>query len=289
VLSISPETKLLPNQCCTLRTVESGKVAHAIYKGGNTPYFRLVKKHDSDRGVTPVNVEQAFAHALLSDPDIALVTLAGTAGSGKTLMALLAAYQQLREGYAKLIIYRPNIEIGQSLGFLPGTLDEKFAPWTRPVIDNLELILRGLSRGGGGVASLEEVGRASKGKREREKDEREPTRTVADLKELVEREIVEIAPIAYLRGRSIHDAYIVADEAQNMNHHEVKTLLTRSGQGTKVVFTGDPDQVDVPDSGAVTNGLIQLVERFKGQDEFAHLTMTTTVRSRLAALAATLL
>jgi PhoH-like ATPase len=283
VLSAAPETKLLPNQCCTLRTVESGKVAYAIYKGGNTPYFRLVRKHDGDRGVTPVNVEQAFAHALLSDPEIALVTLAGTAGSGKTLMALLAAYQQLREGYAKLIIYRPNIEIGQSLGFLPGTLDEKFAPWTRPVIDNLELILRGLSRSGGGVASLEEVGRAAKGRKE------DSTRTVADLKELVEREIVEIAPIAYLRGRSIHDAYIVADEAQNMNHHEVKTLLTRSGQGTKVVFTGDPDQVDVPDSGAVTNGLIQLVERFKGQEEFAHLTMTTTVRSRLAALAATLL
>jgi PhoH-like ATPase len=285
VLAIAPETALLPNQCCTLRTVETGKVAHAIYKGGNTPFFRLVRKPDTDRGVTPVNVEQAFALALLSDPDIALVTLAGTAGSGKTLMALLAAYQQLREGYAKLIIYRPNIEIGQSLGFLPGTLDEKFAPWTRPVIDNLELILRGLSRIGGGVASLEEVGRASRGKRERE----EPTRTVADLKELVEREIVEIAPIAYLRGRSIHDAFIVADEAQNMNHHEVKTLLTRSGQGTKVVFTGDPDQVDVPDSGAVTNGLIQLVERFKGQEEFGHLTMTTTVRSRLAALAASLL
>jgi PhoH-like ATPase len=279
----APDLRLLPNQCCTLRTVETGKLAHAIFKGGNTPYFRLVRKHDNDRGVAPVNIEQAFAHALLSDPDIALVTLAGTAGSGKTLMALLAAYQQLREGYAKLIIYRPNIEIGQSLGYLPGTLDEKFAPWTRPVIDNLELILRGLSRAGGGIASLEEVGRASKAKRD------ETVRPVADLKELVGREIVEIAPIAYLRGRSIHDAYIVADEAQNMNHHEVKTLLTRSGQGTKVVFTGDPDQVDVPDSGAVTNGLIQLVERFKGQDEFAHLTMTTTVRSRLAALAATLL
>ena len=283
ILSIAPDVALLPNQCCTLRTVETGKVAHAIYKAGNTPYFRLVRKPETDRGVAPVNAEQAFAHALLCDPEISLVTLAGTAGSGKTLMALLAAYQQLREGYAKLIIYRPHIEIGQSLGFLPGTLDEKFAPWTRPVIDNLELILRGLSRWGGGISSVEEAGRAAKGRKE------EPTRTVADLKELVEREIVEIAPIAYLRGRSIHDAFIVADEAQNMNHHEVKTLLTRSGQGTKVVFTGDPDQVDVPDSGAVTNGLIQLVERFKGQEEFAHLTMTTTVRSRLAALAATLL
>jgi PhoH-like ATPase len=282
VMAATASLELLHNQCCTLRTVETGKVAHAIYKGGNTPYFRLVRKHDTDRGISPVNVEQAFAHALLADPEISLVTLAGSAGSGKTLMALLAAYQQLREGYSKLIIYRPNIEIGQSLGFLPGTLDEKFAPWTRPIIDNLELILRGLGRTGPGIASMEEVGR---GKARKE----EQPRGVADLKGLVEREIVEIAPIAYLRGRSIHDAFIVADEAQNMNHHEVKTLLTRSGQGTKVVFTGDPDQVDVPDSSPVTSGLIQLVERFKGQEEFGHLTMTTTVRSRLAALAATLL
>jgi len=284
VVAAAGDLELLPNQCCTLRTVETGKVAHAIYKGGYTPYFRLVRKHDAESGISPVNVEQAFAHALLSDPDISLVTLAGSAGSGKTLMALLAAYQQLREGYAKLIIYRPNIEIGQSLGFLPGTLDEKFAPWTRPIVDNLELILRGLGRTGAGIASMEEVGRGSgKGRKE------DSARGVADLKQLVEREIVEIAPIAYLRGRSIHDAFIVADEAQNMNHHEVKTLLTRSGQGTKVVFTGDPDQVDVPDSSPVTSGLIQLVERFKGQEEYGHLTMTTTVRSRLAALAATLL
>jgi PhoH-like ATPase len=283
VLEIGTIEALLPNQCCTIRTAATGKVAHAIYKAGSAPYFRVVRKPESDRGITPVNAEQAFAHALLSDPDISLVTLAGSAGSGKTLMALLAAYQQLREGYARLIIYRPNIEIGQSLGFLPGTLDEKFAPWTRPVIDNLELILRGLSRGGG-IVSLEDVGRPTgKGRKE------EPARAVADLQELVAREIIEIAPISYLRGRSIHDAFIVADEAQNMNHHEVKTLLTRSGQGTKVVFTGDPDQVDVPDSSAVTNGLIQLVERFKGQEEFGHLTMTTTVRSRLAALAASLL
>jgi len=284
VLEVAPPGGLLPNQCCTIRTAETGKAAHAIYKAGSPPYFRVVRKPESERGITPVNAEQAFAHALLSDPEISLVTLAGSAGSGKTLMALLAAYQQLREGYARLIIYRPNIEIGQSIGFLPGTLDEKFAPWTRHVIDNLELILRGLTRGGG-IVSLEEAGRA--GGRAGRKEE--PPRAVADLQELVAREIIEIAPISYLRGRSIHEAFIVADEAQNMNHHEVKTLLTRSGQGTKVVFTGDPDQVDVHDSSAVTNGLIQLVERFKGQQEFGHLTMTTTVRSRLAALAASLL
>ncbi|RPJ78153.1 MAG: hypothetical protein EHM13_15025 [Acidobacteria bacterium] len=153
VLDVSSSKELLPNQCCTIRTSETGKIAYTIYKGGDAPFFRLVRKPDGERGIAPVNAEQAFAHALLSDPDISLVTLAGSAGSGKTLMALLAAYQQLREGYSRLIIYRPNIEIGQSLGFLPGTLDEKFAPWTRPVIDNLELILRGLGRSGGGRVS----------------------------------------------------------------------------------------------------------------------------------------
>jgi PhoH-like ATPase len=117
----------------------------------------------------------------------------------------------------------------------------------------------------------------------------ESARHHTDLQDLIAREVIQIAPISHLRGRSIHDAFIIADEAQNMNHHEVKTLLTRSGQGTKIVFTGDPDQVDVPDASSITNGLIHLVERFKGQEEFGHITMTTTVRSRLAALAANLL
>jgi PhoH-like ATPase len=242
-----------------------------------------VRKPETDRGIAPMNAEQQFALALLSDPDILLVTLVGRAGSGKTLMALLAGYLQLRESYGHLLIYRPNIEIGQSLGYLPGSLEEKFAPWTRPVFDNLELVLRGQSRPGM-TMGLEE---RAKGGREGKKEE--GGRHHLDLQELLAREIVEIAPISHLRGRSIHDAFIIADEAQNMNHHEVKTLLTRSGQGTKIVFTGDPDQVDLPDSSSITNGLIHLVERFKGQEEFGHITMTTTVRSRLAALAANLL
>ncbi|HEY3380203.1 MAG TPA: PhoH family protein [Vicinamibacterales bacterium] len=277
---------LLANACCTIVTESSGKVVHAIYKAGPPAYFRLVRKPDSDRGVTPMNAEQQFALALLTDPEVPLVTLVGQAGSGKTLMALLAGYLQLREGYGRLLIYRPNIEIGQSLGFLPGSLEEKFAPWTRPVFDNLELVLRGQSRTGM-AAGFDE---RTKGKGGEVKERREEGgRHHLDLQDLLAREVVQIAPISYLRGRSIHDAFIIADEAQNMNHHEVKTLLTRSGQGTKIVFTGDPDQVDLPDSSSITNGLIHLVERFKGQDEFGHLTMTTTVRSRLAALAANLL
>jgi len=284
VLDLSASTPLLANQCCTIATESSGKLAHTIYKAGAPAYFRLVRKPESDRGIVPMNVEQQFALALLSDPDIPLVTLVGKAGSGKTLMALLAGYLQLREGYGRLMIYRPNIEIGQSLGYLPGSLEEKFAPWTRPVFDNLELVLRGQSRTGM-AAGFEE--RTKGGNREAKKEE--AARHHTDIQDLLAREVVQIAPISHLRGRSIHDAFIIADEAQNMNHHEVKTLLTRSGQGTKIVFTGDPDQVDLPDSSSITNGLIHLVERFKGQEEFGHVTMTTTVRSRLAALAANLL
>lgn len=275
---------LLANQCCTITTGTSGKVVHAIYKAGQPDYFRIVRKPDGDRGITPMNVEQQFALALLTDPDIPLVTLVGKAGSGKTLMALLAGYLQLREGYGRLLIYRPNIEIGQSLGYLPGSLEEKFAPWTRPVFDNLELVMRGPTRTGM-AAGFDEKGKG--GAREAKKEE--SVKQQQDLQDLLAREVVQIAPISHLRGRSIHDAFIIADEAQNMNHHEVKTLLTRSGQGTKIVFTGDPDQVDVPDASSITNGLIHLVERFKGQEEFGHMTMTTTVRSKLAALAANLL
>jgi PhoH-like ATPase len=284
VLQVGTQAPLLANQCCSITTETSGKMVLAIYKAGAPAYFRVVRKLESDRGIVPMNAEQHFALALLTDPDIPLVTLVGKAGSGKTLMALLAGYQQLREGYGRLMIYRPNIEIGQSLGYLPGSLEEKFAPWTRPVFDNLELVMRGQARTPM-AAGLEEGKKGTT----REAKKEEAARHHSDVQDLLAREIVQIAPISHLRGRSIHDAFIIADEAQNMNHHEVKTLLTRSGQGTKIVFTGDPDQVDLPDSSSITNGLIHLVERFKGQDEFGHVTMTTTVRSRLAALAANLL
>jgi PhoH-like ATPase len=302
VIDAAGPTALLPNQCCTIRTAPGGKAAYAIYKALDRPGFRLLKvaeRAHGDRRIAPLNIEQAFAYELLSDRDITIVTLAGRAGSGKTLMALLAGHDQLRAGYMQLLIYRPNIEIGQSLGFLPGTLEEKFAPWTRPILDNLELIARGASRSSSVVWRDE---RSTKNGRKGDKGDRsergdrgdegrrdESSRPASEIDDLIQRELLQIAPISHLRGRSIHDAFIIADEAQNTTRHEVKTLLTRSGEGTKVVLTGDPDQIDLTDVGSVSNGLSQLIEAFKGQPEFGHLTMTTTVRSRLAALAANLL
>ena len=299
VLEAAGPVELLPNQCCTIRTAPGGKTAYAIYKALEQPGFRLLRfteRAHGDRRIAPLNVEQAFAYELLSDRDITIVTLAGRAGSGKTLMALLAGHDQLRAGYSQLLIYRPNIEIGQSLGFLPGTLEEKFAPWTRPILDNLELIVRGASRSSSVVWREERSARngrkGDKGDRSERGDEgrrEESSRPASEIDDLIQRELLQIAPISHLRGRSIHDAFIIADEAQNTTRHEVKTLLTRSGEGTKVVLTGDPDQIDLTDVGSVSNGLSQLIEAFKGQAEFGHLTMTTTVRSRLAALAANLL
>ena len=134
--------------------------------------------------------------------------------------------------------------------------------------------------------------KGDKGDRSERSDEGrrdESSRPASEIDDLIQRELLQIAPISHLRGRSIHEAFIIADEAQNTTRHEVKTLLTRSGEGTKVVLTGDPDQIDLTDVGSVSNGLSQLIEAFKGQPEFGHLTMTTTVRSRLAALAANLL
>jgi PhoH-like ATPase len=131
--------------------------------------------------------------------------------------------------------------------------------------------------------------RNDKGERGDEPRREENPRPAGEIDDLIQRGLLQIAPISHLRGRSIHDAFIIADEAQNTTRHEVKTLLTRSGEGTKVVLTGDPDQIDLTDVGSVSNGLSQLIEAFKGQPEFGHLTMTTTVRSRLAALAANLL
>ena len=282
VMAATGGLELLPNQCCTLRTVETGKVAHAIYKGGNTPFFRLVRKPDADRGISPVNVEQAVRACPARGPrdlpgDACRQRRLGQDADGAArgvpaaARGLLAADHLPAEHRDRAVARLPARHARREVR--PVDAPDHRQPRADPARPRPT---------GPGIASMEEVGR---GKTRKE----EQSRGVADLQDLVEREIVEIAPISYLRGRSIHDAFIVADEAQNMNHHEVKTLLTRSGQGTKVVFTGDPDQVDVPDSSPVTNGLIQLVERFKGQEEFGHLTMTTTVRSRLAALAATLL
>jgi len=216
------------------------------------------------------NREQTFALDLLLDPEIQLVTLVGKAGTGKTLLALAAGLNQVADErlYERLLVTRPVISLGKEIGFLPGDLEDKMGPWMQPIIDNLDFLL-----------GSEEARSSSSG-------HRPPRSNWADLKGMG---LLEVEAISYIRGRSIPRQYMVVDEAQNLTPHEVKTIVTRVGEGTKIVLTGDPYQIDNPYVDAESNGLTWLVERFKGQSLAGHVTLQRGERSPLAELAANLL
>jgi PhoH-like ATPase len=221
--------------------------------------------------ITPRNREQTFALDLLLDPAIQLVTLVGKAGTGKTLLALAAGLNQVADEhlYDRLLVTRPVIPLGKDIGFLPGDIQEKMGPWMQPIIDNLDYLL-------GGDDHAHHSARPG----------RPPRNNWSDLKGMG---LLEVEAISYIRGRSIPGQYMVVDEAQNLTPHEVKTIVTRVGEGTKIVFTGDPYQIDNPYVDADSNGLTWLVERFKGQELAGHVTLTKGERSPLAELAANLL
>lgn len=214
--------------------------------------------------ITARNREQAFALDALLDDSIKLVTLVGKAGTGKTLLAIAAGLHKVAEEnvYNRLLVSRPVFPMGKDIGFLPGDIEEKLAPWMQPIFDNVELLLSG----------HEAEKRHSKG-----------------YKELVAMGIMEIEPLTYIRGRSIPNQFMIVDEAQNLTPHEIKTIITRAGEGTKVVLTGDPYQIDNPYVDASSNGLTYLVERLKGLKITGHVTMMKGERSELAELAANLL
>ncbi len=215
-------------------------------------------------GVRALNVEQKFAMDLLLDDAIELVTLVGTAGTGKTLLAMAAGLQRVVEDkrYKKVLISRPVIPLGKDIGYLPGTKDEKLKHWMQPIFDNLEFLTS---------------------------QDRDDEDTGGQVDYLVETNKLELEAVTYIRGRSLPKQWVVVDEAQNLTPHEVKTIVSRAGEGTKVVLTGDPYQIDNPYLDAESNGLAYLVEKFKGQPTFGHVTLTRSERSRLAALAAQLL
>ncbi len=277
-------SELLVNQCCELRVNGTGKAAWGIYKQHDgIGYLRRVNlKHGERFG--PCNPEQSCARELMLDEQTLIVSLVGMAGTGKTLMALLAAFELYRAGrVSKIEVYRLNAEAGRGLGFLPGALGDKMAPWAKPIIDNLDFIIRRMGNGSRFSNSVTDPhGERGAG----DGNGGGPSATVEDL---LARNILEIAPINYLRGRSIHDAVVIVDDGQNLTQEDMKLVLTRAGEGTRVILTGDPDQIDRTEVDALSNGLVQVVERFKGQPTFAHLTMKDVVRSRIAELAATLL
>lgn len=272
--------ELLANQCCHFKSEHRG--ALAIFKKKENR-FRMVKKRHTHKGnfeVVPINAEQAFAYALLTDHDIGLVTLAGKAGTGKTLMALLAGWRQLDSRYRQLMVYRPNIEVGRPLGYLPGSLDEKFEPWMKPIFDNLDLIISGHSNGQGELET-QNLPDKKKGKR------RKSSETV--LKEALEQGRLEISPINFVQGRTLHQRFVIVDEAQNLTPLDMKIVITRIGEGSKIVLTGDPEQIVSPYLDATSNGLTHVIQRLKGQETYGHITMKCTERSQLAEIAADLL
>ena len=224
--------------------------------------------------VKPRNREQSFALDLLLDPSVQLVSLVGKAGTGKTLLAIAAGLHQVADEhrYARLLVTRPPISLGKEIGFLPGSLDEKLAPWMQPIVDNLDFL------------TGDAVGDQQKDDRRRHGGG--PKSSWADLRGMG---LLEVEAINYIRGRSIPHQFMVVDEAQNLTPHEVKTIVTRVGEGTKIVFTGDPYQIDNPYVDAESNGLTWLAERLKGQALVGHMTLTRGERSPLAELAANML
>ena len=268
---------LLANQCCELRVNGNGKTAWGIHKKHDgVSYLRRVQFKQSDR-FGPCNPEQACARELVLDDDTLVTSLVGIAGTGKTLIALLTAYEIYRSGrVSKIEVYRVNAEAGRDLGYLPGTVGEKMAPWAKPILDNLDFIIRRLS---GAARFTNQPG-------DGDRANGSPSATIEDL---LARNALEISPINYLRGRSIHDTVVIVDDGQNMTQGDMKLVLTRAGEGTRIILTGDPDQIDRPEVDALSNGIVQVVERFKGEPTFAHLSMTDVVRSKVAALAAKLL
>ncbi|MBP2239984.1 PhoH-like ATPase [Cytobacillus eiseniae] len=252
---------LYPNQFILMKDLlGSSASALGIVDLKGKKIRKLIFEFDHIWGIKPRNVQQTIAMELLLRRDLPLVTLTGKAGTGKTLMALAAGLMQTEDFgyYKKLLVARPIVPVGKDLGFLPGEKEEKLRPWMQPIFDNLEFLFN-TKKPGELDAILAGMGS------------------------------IEVEALTYIRGRSIPDQYIIIDEAQNLTKHEVKTILTRVGEGSKIVLMGDPEQIDHPYLDAYNNGLTYVVERFKEQAISGHIKLIKGERSGLAQLAADLL
>lgn len=262
-LSLSEITNhpFYPNQFLIMKDALGGSSsAIGMVERTGKKVRKLIMNHDHVWGIHPRNVQQTMAIELLLRKDLPLVTMIGKAGTGKTLLALASGLMQTEDlrDYKKLIVARPIVPLGKDLGYLPGEKQEKLRPWMQPIYDNLEFLFN-TKKPGELDAILAGMGS------------------------------IEVEALTYIRGRSIPDQYIIIDEAQNLTKHEVKTILTRVGEGSKVVLMGDPEQIDHPYLDAYNNGLTYVVEKFKDQMISGHIKLLKGERSGLARLAADLL
>lgn len=247
-----------PNDCFVLKSNRASALARYI------PSEEKVQRVEKTRafGIEPRNAEQAFAMEVLLDDRVQLVALTGRSGTGKTLLALAAALHK-NEDYKQILLARPIVALAnKDLGALPGDAQEKMAPYMQPLFDNLNVIKNNFSYQGKEMAILDELQKNNK---------------------------LVIEALAFIRGRSLSETYFIIDEAQNLTPHEIKTIITRAGEGTKIVFTGDIHQIDSPYLDMQSNGLVYMIDRMKGQDIFAHVNLIKGERSELSELASNLL
>ena len=252
---IDIDEDLYTNECVVLKSEErSSALAIADGNGRLNTLFTNSKDNISVQGISPRNKEQRFSLELLLNPNINMVTLTGMAGSGKTLISIASAMEQLLDGsYDKIIISRPVQSMSGDIGYLPGTKEEKMLPWIQPIFDNLAHIYKGRH----GYIDL-----------------------------MVQKGKIEIEALTHIRGRSIPNAFFILDEAQNITIHEAKALLTRMGEGSKIVLLGDLEQIDNPHLNTSSSGLSTIVELFKEFRLSGHITLLKGERSELATYAA---
>jgi PhoH-like ATPase len=257
------EADFRPNEYAVLTSPENSS-AVVKYSERNKRLEPLLQITRDIWGIQPLNIEQRCAIDLLLRDDIQLVTLIGAAGTGKTLLALACGMRKVFDDnvYSRILISRPIVPLGKDIGYLPGTKEEKLYHWMQPIYDNLEFLCTSTNGEGNGAASLEFIMESKK---------------------------IEMEAVTYIRGRSLPKMYMIIDEAQNLTPHEVKTVISRAGKGTKVILTGDPTQIDNPYLDKDSNGLTYCVNRFKNHRIFGHMFLEKTERSELASIAAEIL
>lgn len=249
------------NHCFILKSHDEKSSAIGRYNNGFIHKLYSYSEQPTASGIEAKNVEQRLALDLLLDDKIPLVTLNGKAGTGKTLLALAVALQKAFEEnkYNKIVVARPIVPLGKDIGYLPGEKEEKLRPWMQPIFDNLEYLFNC-------------------------KDSNELEKLMQGYED-----VIQVEALTYIRGRSIPRQFIIIDEAQNLTQHEVKTILTRVGEDTKIILTGDPDQIDHPYLDKYSNGLTYVIEKMKHLNITGHMTLTKGERSTLAQLCADLL